>query len=294
MEPFVVAPAVLWRRCGDLARLTRWTNSLYAGVYTLAGAYLAAGPAAVLRGDAWLAAMVVGLIVAVGFVLNDIVDHQVDRYAKPERPIPSGKINRRQAFGFAVGLVLPALIGAAALGPDFLAVAVFTIGLATIYSLRLKGTILWGNAAMASLIATIVVFGAMTTGRLPLQVWIVAGLMWLFDFSHEILKTSADHTGDGLAGVTTVATALGLPAAIRIFRIASGLYLATALLPWLLGLAPALYAWTILACSVIPFVVVMIRLSRNHTDATISSSLRILRYLWIANLLPIIVLGAGM
>jgi 4-hydroxybenzoate polyprenyltransferase len=276
---------------GGLVAITRYTNSLYAAMYTLIGAYLAGGLAAAVTVPAGLAALVVGLTVAYGFVINDYRDVVEDGYQKPQRPIPAGRVLRRDALTFALFLSGGALLLALTLGPLMALVAVGCVAVATLYSFALKGTVLWGNACMASLIAAIPVYGALTTGGVDLRVWIVAGLMWLFDFSHEILKTTADHAGDRRAGLRTVATAFGVPGAVRIFQGAALLFLLVASLPAVLGMAPIGYLLALILCAVLPTLSVVAMLARSTSDATITRALKIMRYMWLSNLIPILILG---
>lgn len=276
----------------SLAQITRYTNTIYAGVYTLVGAYTVGGVAALLSLKSWGAAVVVGLVVAYGFVINDYVDVTVDGYSKPQRPIPAGRISRGAALWLGCSMAGAALVLAALLGPSFALFALGTTLVATLYSFMLKSTVLWGNACMACLIASIPLYGGLAGGGAfaPL-VWVVAGLMWLFDFSHEILKTTADWHGDGLAGLRTVATVFGVQGAIRIFQVAGTLLIAVALLPWLAGVATWLYLIAILPCAILPTLAVIIMLARRPDDPTITLTLKIMRYMWISNLLPILLIN---
>lgn len=52
------------------------------------------------------------LLYAGGVVMNDVLDARRDRYARPERPIPSGRVHRRSAAGWGMAL-LTVGIGAA-------------------------------------------------------------------------------------------------------------------------------------------------------------------------------------
>lgn len=274
-----------------LFQVTRFTNSLYAGGYTLVGAYLSGGLAAARAPAPWLAALVVALVVAYGFVINDYVDVEVDALGKPHRPIPAGRLARRDALAFAVALAAAALAVAAALGPALALCAAATIGVATLYSFALKGTVLVGNACMGLLIASIPLFGAQAAGGVTPAVWVVAGLMWLFDFSHEVLKTTADHAGDRAAGLATVATAFGVPGAVRIFQLLALLFCAAALLPWPLGLASPAYAAALLPCALLPTLATVALLARSTDDPAIALALRVMRYMWVSNLLPIVLLA---
>jgi geranylgeranylglycerol-phosphate geranylgeranyltransferase len=285
-----VAASTVRYRVASLAQITRFTNSIYAAVYTLVGAYLAGGFAVALAPFSWGAALVVGLVVAYGFVINDYVDVTVDSYSKPLRPIPSGRIARRSALWLALALAGAALALALALGPALGLFALGTTLLATLYSFALKGTVLWGNACMALLIAAIPLYGGMVAGAVTPLVLVVAGLMWLFDFSHEILKTTADWAGDGRAGLRTVATAFGVNGAVRVFQAAGLLFTGVSLLPWLAGLAGPAYLLALLPCAIAPTAAVILLLARRSDDQTIALALKIMRYMWVSNLLPILLM----
>ncbi|NTU78949.1 MAG: UbiA family prenyltransferase [Chloroflexales bacterium] len=277
-------------QAAGLFQVTRFTNSLYAGAYTLVGAYLAGGLTGALSASPLLAAIVVGLVIAFGFVINDYVDVEVDTLAKPYRPIPAGTLARRDALAFAAALAGLAMAAAVLLGPTMALIAAATIGIAALYSFALKATVLVGNACMGLLIATMPLYGALAAGGVTSAVWVVAGLMWLFDFSHEVLKTTADHVGDRAAGLSTVATALGVPGAVRVFQLIALLFCAVALLPWPLGLASWAYAIAMLLCALLPILGIIALLARSTDDATITLALKVMRYLWITSLLPTLLL----
>ncbi|NJM07625.1 UbiA family prenyltransferase [Candidatus Gracilibacteria bacterium] len=278
-------------RLANLADITRFTNSLYGALYTLLGAYLADGTAALGRSESWGAALVVAIVIAYGFVINDYRDVREDSFGKAHRPIPSGRISRDAALRLAWALAALALLVALPLGPTMLLFALGTTALATLYSFGLKGTVLLGNASMATLIAAIPLYGALASGAVPPVIWIVAGLMWLFDFSHEILKTTADWQADAAAGLHTVATVFGVEGALRIFQATALAVLAVAWLPWAVGQAPLIYLLALVPCAILPTLAVVVVLARNSSDATIARALRIMRYMWISNLLPIVLLG---
>lgn len=67
-----------------------------------------------------------------GVACNDAVDAEWDAAARPERPIPSGRLSQRQAYtitvaGFMLGLAVFASIGLIAFGIGTLLVAVITL-----------------------------------------------------------------------------------------------------------------------------------------------------------------------
>ena len=274
-----------------LVELTRGTSCLYAGAYTLVGAWLAQGIDGLRMPQAWLAALIVVLVAAYGFAINDYLDREVDRIEKPNRPLPAGRITPSIALGFSAVVALVAWLLSWSLGAPAALFTAATIALTGLYSLRLKNTVLIGNAAMATLIASISLFGAFVLGPIPLVVWIIAGLMWLFDCSHEVLKTTADHAGDRQAGLQTIATAWGVRGAVLVCIGFLVSFLGVALLPWGLGLA----GWPYLLClaigGLLPSLLVIGRLLRDQTMLTITFTLKVMRWMWITNLLPILALG---
>lgn len=85
-------------RLGRVSNLpTVWTN-------TLAGAVLAGATDFGAQFAVMLLAF--SFFYTGGMFLNDAFDADIDARERPERPIPSGEISRREVFGFASGLML--------------------------------------------------------------------------------------------------------------------------------------------------------------------------------------------
>ncbi len=69
-----------------------------------------------------------------GMAMNDVVDRDIDRHERPDRPIPSGRITVRAATGFAVAC-LAAGVGLAALaGPPALLVSLLLVAAIVMYN----------------------------------------------------------------------------------------------------------------------------------------------------------------
>ena len=83
-----------------------------------------------------------------GLILNDIVDIEVDRVERPDRPLPSGEITVPQARMAAIAMALSGLNLALVAGRPALYVAAVLAGLIVIYNGVLKGRPVVGVAAM--------------------------------------------------------------------------------------------------------------------------------------------------
>jgi len=155
-----------------------------------------------------LALGMLGLQFAIG-AANDLADAPRDRVSRPDKPIPAGLVNPRQAVtvllvASSAGLCVAASVGVAAL-------AVGAVGLADglIYDLRLKGTALsWVPFALGvGLLPMYAWIGA--AGALPPAFWGIVPLAFVAGATLALANSLADLERDLLAGASSVATALG-------------------------------------------------------------------------------------
>jgi 4-hydroxybenzoate polyprenyltransferase len=147
---------------------------------------------------------------------NDWADAPADAVARPDKPIPAGRVSRPLAARVAAaaagsGLVLAALAGPAALG---VAVAGLLTGLA--YDLRLKGTP-WSWVPYAVGIPLLLLFGWVgATGEVPPALGVLLPVAMAAGAALAIANAMADLERDEAAGVQTVATAAGIVVARRV------------------------------------------------------------------------------
>jgi 4-hydroxybenzoate polyprenyltransferase len=167
-------------RLGRISNLpTVWTNAV-AGV-ALCGMPETVSPQVVLL----LALIILGASLAYvgGMFLNDAFDAEIDAAQRPERPIPSGRVSRRDVYRIGFGILAASIVlfGAAGL---------------------VGGTGLWPAGAALALAAAIVVYdswhknnpispllmglcrvlvyvvaGLCVTTSLPVALWIGAGML---------------------------------------------------------------------------------------------------------------------
>jgi geranylgeranylglycerol-phosphate geranylgeranyltransferase len=279
----------LMARLTALTQLTRPHNALAAALLMLLGAYLSGNPhfvsALVLR-----AAAMVWAIVAACTVLNDYLDVPADKLNNPQRPIPSGRISRRGAIALLAALSLVIFALAWTLNPrlGLVALGYFFVGI--VYSIYLKGTVMLGNSIVGLLSGGTVIYGALVAESLTPAVMIAAGLVFLFVLLREVLGTIADQQGDASAGVSTVTTRWGQPAALALFQILGVLFAGVSVLPWFIRLAPNRYLIGVLLCSTLPTLVLIWLLRQHPTLARIRLALRVTKFLWFSSLLPLVLL----
>src|SRR5215467_12841654 len=87
-------------RLGGYVTLVRLPNCIMIGLAVIIGETIALGTFPSLW-VALLGFLTASLLLAGAMVFNDIQDVQVDRVNSPERPLPSGKVTIREAYGFS-------------------------------------------------------------------------------------------------------------------------------------------------------------------------------------------------
>lgn len=278
-------------RLAALIHVTRPQIAAQAAAYTLLGAYLSAELRAALTPLTALAALIVALVVAFGFVINDYADADLDHLSKPERPIPAGAVSRPQAV--AIALILAALILALSLFTPLVLqlIALLNLVLTAAYSLALKRTVLLGNLTMALLNSSILLFGSLAAGGLAPLIWAVVAMSFLYTLAQEVLYTVDDAEGDARAGIVTTAVAFGVGPALHLFRALISLALLCAAAPLWLAPVVSLYLPALLLCVVLPVAAYILPLTLRATPATISQACAGVKLVRLAGLVPLVLLG---
>ena len=223
--------AALPTRARDLVQLARFDRPIGAWLLYWPGAWavaLAGGTFARWQLLLWLALGAAAMRGA-GCVYNDIVDRDLDaRVARTrERPLASGRMPLRVAWGFLVLLCLVGLV--VLLRLDRTAEVVALASLAPVAAYPFMKRITWWPQAWLGIVfswAALVGWPAVT-GRLEAPaLWLYAGsIAWVIGY--DTIYALQDIEDDALAGVKSSARALGEGARAGI----TGFY-AAALLLW--------------------------------------------------------------
>jgi geranylgeranylglycerol-phosphate geranylgeranyltransferase len=147
-----------------------------------------------------LAMLVAFLFTGAGNSLNDYFDAETDRKNHPERPLPSGLVERPAALRLAIELFVVANGVAAYISfarSDFLPflIVLLATGLMVAYELELKARGLGGNVVVSVLVGFAFLFGGAVAGGFPTLV-LVAVLAALANTGREIIKDVEDVAGD--------------------------------------------------------------------------------------------------
>jgi hypothetical protein len=168
-------PAPAWRAWLQLARISN-TPTVISNV--VAGAVLVSTAAA--TGTVVLVAIAIALFYTAGMVLNDVLDYEIDRRERPERPLPSGQVSRGSALGAVVGLLVAGelLLVLEGLGPALAGLGL--IGLIVLYDAWHKGNALSPALMAACRTMTYVIAGLAISAELPTELWGAAALLFVY------------------------------------------------------------------------------------------------------------------
>jgi geranylgeranylglycerol-phosphate geranylgeranyltransferase len=256
-------------------------------MYTFLGAFLGAPGSGIPVARVSVAAFVVGMVTAFGFVINDYCDVHVDTLGRPHRPIPSGRVSRRAAAGVAWTLAAFALVVGVFLGPRLAAVTAGAVFLSAAYSYRLKGTFLLGNATVALLVAAVLIFGSMAAGTITSATLAAAAITYPYILGQEALFNVEDEEQDREAGLRTTGTELGLERGTRWVRGILMCFVALAIGPWALGHASLAYLLALGVLVLAPTAILLYCIRPPVSRPGIARAAKWSRVVWLTSFVPL-------
>ncbi|MEK7774466.1 MAG: geranylgeranylglycerol-phosphate geranylgeranyltransferase [Candidatus Zixiibacteriota bacterium] len=196
----------------EISQLIRWQNCLMASFGVVVGARVMGGEFPVT--DLLLSATATFLVCAVGNIVNDILDIDIDRINRPDRVLPRGGMSVSHAAGIAMTFFMMSMALALTVSLFFFALALAVSGLLLLYNLHFKRWPIVGNAIIALMASLTLITGGMVVS--PSRAVTVDGALlpalfaFLLHMVREIVKDVEDIKGDSRAGVATLAVHLGI------------------------------------------------------------------------------------
>ena len=190
-------------------QLFRTGNAVMGIVGVTVASFMAAGTDMV---DQWLnlliSAVVVFMFICGGNSLNDYIDFEIDKTAHPERPIPSGRMERRTALHVAL-LMLGGSVVVSFLTIDLECIAVVVVAcvLMVAYEVALKQRGFVGNVTIAVLTGMMFLLGGAVVGDMADNV-VIALMAMLVSVGREISKDIEDMDSDDQSAVQTAGQVL--------------------------------------------------------------------------------------
>ncbi|MHC1594411.1 MAG: geranylgeranylglycerol-phosphate geranylgeranyltransferase [Methanotrichaceae archaeon] len=196
-----------------LLEIMRPGNCLMASAAALIG-LLIADPSPELV-TAMLVFLAVFVVTGAGNAINDYFDREIDRVNRPQRPIPSGRIEPETARAWSVLLFASGCLLASQINLLTLGIGLFNSALLYLYARNLKGAPLAGNLSVGYLTGSAFLFGG-AAGEFPERTIFLFILASLVTVSREIEKDIEDVEGDREDGARTLPIVAGEKTASRL------------------------------------------------------------------------------
>ncbi len=197
-------------RIRSYLELIRFPNLFSAMADIVAGAWVAVGLSSSSPFSLELAALLLSsaALYAMGIVMNDYFDFELDCKERPERPLPSGRISRSSALSLGAALGLTG-VGLAALVNDVsLIIAVMIVGCALLYDRYTKHSIIAGPLTMGICRGLNLLLGVSLVAEQVAPYWWLSGFGFLYIFSVTAMSQGETGAGTHLSRVRLMAFTL--------------------------------------------------------------------------------------
>ena len=220
---------------------------------------------------------------------NDYCDYEIDLINRPNRPLSRGMITSFQALSFAVILFAVGTVTAFQL-PFYarLTAVVIAMPLIIIYSMRLKGTPLLGNIAVAMILGLTFIFCGLAFNK-PGPMIMPAILAFGLTLVRELIKDIADVEGDNSVGLKTLPLVIGNNKAITVVMIKAVLIGLVSLIPYYLNIYGNYYLILLVIGVEIPLAIVVVLFMKSPSISTAKQSEKLLKFSTIIGLTAILV-----
>ncbi|MGC8585159.1 MAG: UbiA family prenyltransferase [Thermoplasmata archaeon] len=195
-----------------------------------------------------LGMLVTFLTTSGGNVINDYYDYEIDRINHPDRPIPSGKMDRNVALYFSITLFTASLVSSFFLGMIPLLVNILAIFLLITYEAKTKNIGFTGNFQISFLILLLFLF----TGTIYSDYYLpmILGIMaMLSNLAREITKDVEDIKGD--VNRITLPKKIGIKNSLSISTLLIIIAVMISPAPYILGFYGIYYIFTVSLSDVI-------------------------------------------
>ena len=173
-------------------------------------------------------------MLSAGNAINDYCDYNIDSINKPNRPLPSGRLRRKNALLFSIVLIGISIGLGTLINLYALCIAILVSGMLVCYAFWLKRTPIYGNLTVSALTGITFISGGVAIGTVEGTI-VPAIFAFLFTAAREIVKDLEDTEGDLKNHAKTLA--------IQNPRFAVSLTLAFMLSVILFSPVPYLFGW---------------------------------------------------
>lgn len=142
--------------------------------------------------------------------VNDYYDYDIDKINEPNRPIPSGKVSKKEALGTTAVLTIIGLIFAYTISLFCLLFATAAWIIMVTYTTIGKRAGFTGNLLVSACVAAPFLYGSLVAvNTITINILLFASMAFLSNTGREITKGIVDIEGDSKHRIKTLAVVFG-------------------------------------------------------------------------------------
>ncbi|MGB9591757.1 MAG: geranylgeranylglycerol-phosphate geranylgeranyltransferase [Candidatus Kryptoniota bacterium] len=212
----------------------------------------------------FLAALSASLITSGGNAINDLFDIEIDKINRPGRPVPAGKVTKKEVKSFYLATTITGVFVGGLINLQTLIISATAAAIIFLYSYRLKGIILLGNISVAAMTGLAFIYGGAAVQSFK-NVYTASIFAFLSNLIREIIKDAEDASGDQAIGISTIATRYGRSVSSVLATILSIVLLGSIFIAYVAGLATIQF-FLVSGLTVLPLVIYSIYLLMLRQD----------------------------
>ena len=238
--------------------IIRPLNCLLTFIAVLVGAWI--GQDIVIPPLLILAGVIGFIVCAFGNIINDLYDIEIDRINNPNRPLPSGRVNKKIIEILAGLFFVSALLFSCRLGALPFFIVLGALLLLFFYAAYLKKIIL-GNFVVALITGLSFILGGLVMKN-SFCIW-ASFFSFFIHFSREIIKDVIDIKGDKSREIRSLPIIFGVKWACNISVMALAILCIIIILPLILKILGLPYLLTVLLSAYPIIIFTILRLLKN-------------------------------
>ncbi len=217
-------------------------------------------------------------------IQNDIVDVEIDKINRKERPIVKGSVSEDEAAYLAIFSLIVSLVFAIFCGLGIFLMALLMAILVYLYNTYLKKVLLLSNITVALITALVFIIAGMLV-KATKYAFMLGLIAFYYNFMREIIKDWADIEGDKSAGIQTVPMVLGDKLTGILIVILSFFFIPFLLIPYVAGLFKTPYLYIGIGFCAVPLFASFFLLKKDKEGLYMYS--KVSKYLMLSLLLAI-------
>ncbi len=236
--------------------------------------------------EIFLAAISAAVVAGGGNIINDYFDYEIDKINRPNRPLPSSLITKRETLSLYFLLVALSIILSLYISIEAVAIVLATNVLLYFYSSTLKKIPLIGNLVISACTALAFIYGGIVVGNIYSAI-IPAVFAFLVNLVREIVKDIEDIEGDKKNHLETYPIKYGIEKSKALLIVLLIFLFIATIIPIVFRLYRIEYFIIVMFCVNLPLIYFIREITSDHFLKKISNLSTMLKFTMIFGLLAI-------